>query len=78
MSDNIQIDGSTRIGTIGGTILVTILNIFHNDFIRTIGFAALGATVSFFVSLFWKWMVRRMEKKRLKKMNKKSNKKGLP
>jgi hypothetical protein len=67
MSDNVQMDGSTRIGTIGGTILVTILNIFHNDFIRTIGFAALGATVSFFVSLFWKWMVKRIDKRRAKK-----------
>ena len=42
---------STRIGTIGGAMQVTLLNIWHNDFIRTIGFAALGATVSFFVSL---------------------------
>jgi hypothetical protein len=68
MSDNVHIDGSTRIGIIGGTILVTILNIFHNDFIRTIGFAALGATVSFFVSLFWKWMVRQIDKSRMKKL----------
>ena len=74
MSDNIQIDGSTRIGTIGGTILVTILNIFHNDVIRTIGFAALGATVSFFVSLFWKWMVKAMEKLRHQKLISKNDK----
>jgi hypothetical protein len=66
MSDNVHIEGSTRIGTIGGTILVTLLNIWHNDFIRTIGFAALGATVSFFVSLFWKWMVKRLDKKRIR------------
>lgn len=73
MSDNVQIDGSTRIGTIGGTILVTLLNIWHNDFIRTIGFAALGATVSFFVSLFWKWMVKQINKTRMKKIQKEGN-----
>ena len=67
MSDTVQIDGNTRTGTIGGTLLVTILNIWHNDFIRTIGFAALGATVSFFVSMFWKWMVKRMERRQMKK-----------
>jgi len=76
MSDNVQIDGSTRIGTIGGTILVTLLNIWHNDFIRTIGFAALGATVSFFVSLFWKWMVKRIDRKRMKMLHKESNDPG--
>ncbi len=67
MSDNVQIDGNTRIGTIGGTILVTLLNIWHNDFfIRTIGFAAPGATVSFFVSLFWKWMMKKIDVRRIR------------
>jgi len=59
MSDHAQVDGNTRIGTIGGTLLVTLLNIFQNDLIRTTGFAALGASVSFFVSLFWKWVVKK-------------------
>jgi len=76
MGDNVHIEGSTRIGTIGGTILVTLLNIWHNDFIRTIGFAALGATVSFFVSLFWKWMVKRIDRGRMKKIEKESNNPG--
>lgn len=76
MSDTVQIDGSTRIGTIGGTLLVTILNIFHNDFIRTIGFAALGATVSFFVSLFWKWAVGKMDKRKSEKLAKENNQSG--
>lgn len=65
MSDHVQIDGSTRIGTIGGTLLVTFLNIFHNDLVRTIGFAAIGASVSFFVSLFWKWAVGRIQKQKV-------------
>jgi len=67
MNDNLHIDGSTRIGTIGGTLLVTLLNIWHNDIVRTIGFAALGASVSFFVSLFWKILVRRIESQRMKR-----------
>jgi hypothetical protein len=54
-------------GTIGGTLLVTLLNIFSNDIIRTIGFAALGATVSFFVSLGWKLLVRRWQRQRNQK-----------
>ncbi|MFT3932829.1 MAG: hypothetical protein QM726_04360 [Chitinophagaceae bacterium] len=62
MSDHVQVDSNTRIGTIGGTLLVTILNIFHNDLVRTIGFAAIGASVSFFVSLFWKWVVKWIHK----------------
>jgi len=57
MSDHMQLDGNTRIGTIGGTLLMTILNIFHNDLVRTIGFAVNGASVSFFASLFWRWAV---------------------
>ncbi len=77
MSDHVQVGGSTRIGTIGGTILVIFLNIFHNDVIRTIGFAALGATVSFFVSLFWKWLMHRLNLRRLKNNNKNGELKNL-
>jgi hypothetical protein len=56
--------GNTRAGTIGGTLLVTLLNIFSNDAIRTIGFAALGATVSFFISLFWNTILQRFKHRR--------------
>lgn len=58
MSDHFYSDTNTRAGTIGGTLFVTVLNIFESDVIRSIGFAALGATVSFFVSLGWKLLVR--------------------
>jgi len=54
----------TKAGTIGGTLLVTLLNIFSNDIIRTIGFAAMGATISFFVSLFWKGILRRWQRRK--------------
>ena len=64
MSDHFNIDVNTRTGTIGGTMVAIILNIFANDIIRTIGFAALGATVSFFVSLGWKWLIKRYKKRK--------------
>ena len=64
MNDPISFDSNTRAGTIGGTILIILLNIFSNDITRTIGFAALGASVSFFVSVFWKYVVRRWQQRK--------------
>jgi len=63
MTDSLHVDNNTKAGTIGGTLLVVLLNIFAGDFIRTIGFAALGATVSFFVSLGWKKVINFIDKK---------------
>ena len=59
MSDHLNIDANTRTGTIGGTMVAILINIMTNDIVRTIGFAALGATVSFFVSLGWKWVIKK-------------------
>ena len=59
MSDHFNIDTNTRTGTIGGTMVAILINIMTNDIVRTIGFAALGATVSFFVSLGWKWVIKK-------------------
>lgn len=53
MNNQMLIDSDTRAGTIGGTLLIILLNIFSNDIARTIAFAVPGASVSFFVSLFW-------------------------
>jgi len=64
MSDHIYPDASTRTGKIGGTLVAVLLNMFTNDIVRTIGFAALGATVSFFVSLGWKWLIRKWKKRK--------------
>lgn len=64
MNDPIYPDASTRTGTIGGTLVAILLNMFTNDIVRTIGFAALGATVSFFVSLGWKWLIRKWKKRK--------------
>ena len=64
MNDQIHVDNNTRAGTIGGTLLVILLNIFSNDIVRTIALAALGASVSFFVSLFWKYAVKRWHERK--------------
>jgi hypothetical protein len=66
MNDHLHTDDSTVFGTIGGTFAVTLLNIFQNDVIRTIGFAALGATVSFFVSLGLKALIKYYKLKKRK------------
>jgi hypothetical protein len=62
MSDHFNIDTNTRTGT----MTAIFLNILQNDIIRTIGFAALGATVSFFVSLAWKWLIKELKRKKRK------------
>ena len=64
MNDHIYPDASTRTGTIGGTLVAVLLNMFTNDIIRTIGLAALGATLSFFVILGWKWLIRKWKKRK--------------
>lgn len=64
MNDHLYSDMNTRAGTIGGTLFVTLLNIFESDVIRSIGFATLGATVSFFVSLGWKALLRWVQRRR--------------
>ena len=64
MSDPIHIDGHTRAGTIGGTVLVLLTSLATGDVLKAMVLAAAGATVSFFVSLFWKWL---LEKKQGKK-----------
>ena len=45
-----------RMGTASGTFLSILPNILSEDIAKTIILAALGATVSFMVSLFLKWL----------------------
>lgn len=71
-------DSSTKAGTIGGTVLVILLNILSNDIVRTIGFAALGATVSFFISLFWNTILRRLMKRRNNSLTRRGSEGGDP
>jgi len=49
----------TRESTAGGTLLIILANISSADLIKTAVLAALGATVSFGVSLLLKWMIKK-------------------
>jgi mannitol-specific phosphotransferase system IIBC component len=53
----------TTAGTIGGTLLVFLLQINSAELLKTIVLAAIGATVSFSVSMVLKWVVRKVRRK---------------
>lgn len=55
---NQQHEHITLYGTATGTLLTLGANISSSDFAKTIILATIGAVVSFFVSLFLKWLVK--------------------
>ena len=57
MSEQSFISG-TKMGTMGGTITIILANIRTADLLKTIILAALGATVSFVVSLLLKYVMK--------------------
>ena len=50
---------TTTIGTIGGTVLTVAVNIQAQDIIKTAILAAIGAVVSFVVSVVLKSLVKK-------------------
>jgi hypothetical protein len=60
MESNIQPDGSARMATAGGTLLVMLLQVSGKELIKTSVLAAIGAIVSFGVSLALKWLIKRI------------------
>jgi hypothetical protein len=54
---------STLLGTVSGTVLTVIVNLDLQDITKTAVLAAVGAVVSFVVSVSLKWIVRRLNKK---------------
>lgn len=54
---------TTTIGTISGTLLSVAATIDLQDITKTIVLAAVGASVSFLVTLFLKWVWRRFKQK---------------
>jgi hypothetical protein len=58
-----QPDHAMRAGTIGGTLLVMIIQVNAEELLKTVVLAALGASVSFGVTLVWKQVVRWMKKR---------------
>jgi hypothetical protein len=49
-------DHTTAWGTLSGTVLTVMATIDSMDIIKTVILAIIGASVSFCVSLFWKWV----------------------
>ena len=54
-----QSDGSTRAGTVGGTLVVVLLQITSGELLKTVVLAAVGAAVSFTVSWLLQGLVKR-------------------
>ena len=55
-------DGTTKRGTAGGTLLTILANITSEDIIKTAILAAVGAVVSFGVTLAMKLLIKRNKK----------------
>lgn len=53
-------DNTTIIGTISGTLLSVAVTIDHQDYLKTIVLAAVGAAVSFVVTVGLKWIWRKV------------------
>ena len=55
-------DCTTKRGTVGGTLLAILGNISSEDLIKTVILAAIGAVVSFSVTLLLKFLIKRIKK----------------
>jgi mannitol-specific phosphotransferase system IIBC component len=55
-------DTSTKAGTAGGTLLTILGNINSADLLKTGILAAVGAVVSFSVTLLLKFLIKRIKK----------------
>jgi hypothetical protein len=62
MSYQSNIHTGTILGTVSGTALTVAVNIGSSDIIKTAVLAALGAVVSFSMSLLLKWLVKRCKR----------------
>lgn len=45
-----------RMGTAGGTLTIFLANINSNDIVKTVAMSAVGAVISFVVSVLLKWL----------------------
>ncbi|HAD33064.1 MAG TPA: hypothetical protein DCF44_00920 [Chitinophagaceae bacterium] len=62
MATNHHIEGGTILGTVSGTGLTLLANIGSTDIIKTVVLAAIGAVVSFCVSVSLKWLAKKLRK----------------
>lgn len=62
MAANHHIEGGTILGTVSGTGLTVLANIGSSDITKTVVLAAIGAVVSFCVSVSLKWLAKKLRK----------------
>ena len=62
MATHNNIENGTILGTVSGTVLTVAVNIGSSDLLKTVILAALGAVVSFSVSLLLKYIAKRLKK----------------
>ena len=55
----IIIDPNTKAGVLGGTLLSAFLNLSWHAIVYTIIMAAIGAVVSFVISMLLRWIVNK-------------------
>ncbi|MEQ9289604.1 MAG: hypothetical protein RIG77_21935 [Cyclobacteriaceae bacterium] len=60
---NLARGGGTKAGTAGGTLLSVLVNISSGDILHTVVLAAIGAIVSFSVSVLLKVLFQRFKRK---------------
>lgn len=56
-----QQDSTTTLGTLTGTVFTVTATIDTQDYIKTMILAVIGAAVSFVVSIFLKWLWKRIK-----------------
>jgi len=56
-------EGSTKAGTLGGTLFIFLINLRSEEIIRTAILAAIGAAVSFAISMMLKILVKKLRSK---------------
>lgn len=62
MSTHNNIESGTIMGTVSGTVLTVLVNVGSSDILKTVILAALGAVVSFSVSVLLKCLVKRFKR----------------
>jgi uncharacterized membrane protein len=55
-----EIDSTTALGTVTGTVFTVAATIDTQDYLKTAILALIGATVSFLMSVFLKWLWNRI------------------
>ncbi|MBS1667821.1 MAG: hypothetical protein JST58_10630 [Bacteroidetes bacterium] len=55
-------DSSAKAGVMGGTLLTIFVNLTNEDIVKTIVLAAIGAVVSFCITVILKFLIKLMKK----------------